>query len=192
MIGTPTYKLAKFLIPILSDITQNEFTVKDSFTFVDEILTQNSDLYMASLDVDALFINILLGETIAICVKKPFKTPDTLVKGISKNDFRDLLNLATEESSFTFNSKFYIQVDGVAMGSDCAHLWVKCLIQNVVLRISKRKDSKMFPCGASSPTPGPEKFMVVHMHLGIIVFAKRSILNAWKCFEYVSGSITAK
>ena len=116
-IGTPTYKLAKFLVPVLSDITQNEFTVKDSFTFVDEILTQNSDLYMASLDVDALFTNIPLDETIDICVKKVFKTPDTLVKGISKNDFRDLLNLATKESFFMFNNKFYIQVDGVAMGS---------------------------------------------------------------------------
>ena len=41
-IGTPTYKLAKFLVPVLSDITENEFTVKDSFTFADEILTQNS------------------------------------------------------------------------------------------------------------------------------------------------------
>ena len=37
VIGTPTYKLAKFLVLLLSDITQNEFTVKDSFTFVDEI-----------------------------------------------------------------------------------------------------------------------------------------------------------
>ena len=34
-IGTTTYKLAKFLVLVLSDITQNEFTVKDSFTFVD-------------------------------------------------------------------------------------------------------------------------------------------------------------
>ena len=88
MIGTPTYKLAKFLIPFLSDIAQNEFTVKDSFTFVDDILTQNSDLYMASLDVDALFTNIPLDETI-ICIKKLFETPDTLVKGVSKNDFHD-------------------------------------------------------------------------------------------------------
>ena len=39
-----------------------------------------------------------------------------MVKGISKNDFRDLQNLATKESFFTFN-KFYTQVDGVAMGS---------------------------------------------------------------------------
>ena len=59
-IGTLTYKLAKFLVPILSDITQSEFTVRDYFTFVDEILTRNSDLYMASLDVDALFTNISL------------------------------------------------------------------------------------------------------------------------------------
>ena len=57
-IGTPTYKLPKFSVPVLSDITQNEFTVKGSFTFVDEILAQNSDLHIASLDVDALFTKI--------------------------------------------------------------------------------------------------------------------------------------
>ena len=71
-IGTPTYKLAKFLVPVLSDITQNGITVKDSFTFVDEILTQSSDLYMASLDVNALFTNIPLDETIDICIKRLF------------------------------------------------------------------------------------------------------------------------
>ena len=40
-----------------------------------------------------------------------------VVKGISKNDFHDLLNLATKKSFFTFNNKFYIQVDVVAVGS---------------------------------------------------------------------------
>ena len=105
------------MVPVLCVITQNEVTVKDSFTFVDEVLTQNIDLYMASLDVDALFTNIPLDETIDICIKKLFKTLNTLGKGISKNDFRDLLNLATKESFFSFNNKFYIQVDGVAMGS---------------------------------------------------------------------------
>ena len=49
--------------------------MKDSFTFVDEILTENSDIYMASLDVDALFTNIPIDEIIDICVKKLFKTP---------------------------------------------------------------------------------------------------------------------
>ena len=73
VIGTPTYKLAKCLVPILSDITQNEFTVKDFFTFVDKILTEDSDLYMASLDIDALFTNIPLDDTIDICLKNFFK-----------------------------------------------------------------------------------------------------------------------
>ena len=40
-----------------------------------------------------------------------------MVKGISKNDFRDLLNLAIKESFFRFNNKFYIQLEGVAKGS---------------------------------------------------------------------------
>ena len=72
---------------------------------------------MASLDVDVLFTNITLDETNDICIKKLFKTPDTLVKGISKNDFRDLLNLATKFRCVRFNNKFYIQVDDAAMGS---------------------------------------------------------------------------
>ena len=72
---------------MLNTKLQNQFTVKDSFTFVDEILTQNSDLYMASLNVDALFTNIPLDESIDIYLKKLFKTPDTLVKGISKMIF---------------------------------------------------------------------------------------------------------
>ena len=49
--------------------------------------------------------------------KETFSNSETLVKGMFKNDFRELLNLVTKESFFTFNNKFYIQVDGVAMGS---------------------------------------------------------------------------
>ena len=72
---------------------------------------------MGTLYVDALFTNISSDETIDICIKKLFSNPETLMKGISKNDFRDLLNLATKESLFTFDNKFYIQVDHIAMGS---------------------------------------------------------------------------
>ena len=33
-INTPVYKLAKYLVPILLPLTVNDYTVKDSFTFV--------------------------------------------------------------------------------------------------------------------------------------------------------------
>ena len=36
---------------------------------------------------------------------------------IPKHDLHDLLNIETKETFFIFNSKYYTQVDGVAMGS---------------------------------------------------------------------------
>ena len=65
-------------------------------------MTQDSDLYMASLDFDALFTNMRLDDNIDICVKKTFQKLGNLFKEIFKNDFRDLLNFATKESFFTF------------------------------------------------------------------------------------------
>ena len=49
--GTPTYKLAKYLVPKLASITANEFSVKDSFCFAEEIVNQNSNFIVGSLDV---------------------------------------------------------------------------------------------------------------------------------------------
>ena len=58
-----------FLVPILSCLTINEFIVKDSFLFAKEIVEQDSNVYMGSLDVDSLFTNIPLEETINICTE---------------------------------------------------------------------------------------------------------------------------
>jgi len=115
-IGTPSYKIAKFLVPILSKLTVNEFTIKDSFSFAKEIVQQDSSLYMASLDVDSLFTNIPLDETINICTESIYDQSDT-VEGLSKSEFKELLSLAAKESYFIFNEFLYKQIDGVAMGS---------------------------------------------------------------------------
>ena len=47
---------------MLKDLTSNEYSVKDSFDFAKEI-QQNSDCFMASLDITSLFTNIPLDET---------------------------------------------------------------------------------------------------------------------------------
>ena len=49
---TPTYKLANFLVPILKSLTGNKYKVKGSFAFPEEIVEQDSDFFMGSLDVD--------------------------------------------------------------------------------------------------------------------------------------------
>ena len=37
VIDTLTYKLAKFLVPILEPLATNEYTIKDSFTLAEEL-----------------------------------------------------------------------------------------------------------------------------------------------------------
>ena len=112
----PAYNLAKFLVPILNPLTKNEHTVKDSFQFVEEICEQDLTLSMGSLDVDSLFTNIPLDETIDICVNQLFENTDT-VQGFTKSELKQLLSLATKESYFIFNGLLYKQIDGVTMGS---------------------------------------------------------------------------
>ena len=96
-IGTPTYKLAKFLLKLLTPSTANEFTIIDSFHFTEEIWQQDSNLHMVSLDVDSLFTNIPLEETSDICVDNLYNDNENL-PNIPKHSFRNLLNIATKET----------------------------------------------------------------------------------------------
>ena len=104
-LNTPTYKLAKVLVPILKPLTTNEFTVNDLFYFADEIVDQQNDLFMG-LDVDSLFTNISLEETIEICITELFKESET-VEGLSKTEFKRILSLATKDSHFIFDGTLY-------------------------------------------------------------------------------------
>ena len=67
-LNTVTYKWEKFFVPLLRHLTYSEFTLKGSFEFVKVICEQDAALFMASLDVDFLFTNVPLEETINICV----------------------------------------------------------------------------------------------------------------------------
>ena len=76
----------------------------------EEICDQDPTLSIGSLDVDSLFTNIPLDETIDICVNQLFE-------GFKESELKQLLCLPTKESYFKFNSLLYKQIDGVAMGS---------------------------------------------------------------------------
>ena len=104
-IGTCSSKLAKFLVPILDDISHNEFTIKDSFSFGKEVLGMDSSLFMGSLDIEALFTSLPLNETINITVDLMFKDNE-LVNNLNREEFRELLVFATNEPWFIFNEQF--------------------------------------------------------------------------------------
>ena len=114
--NTPTYKLSQYLNELLKPFTSNKYTAKDSFSFAEDIRSQQSSQYMASLDIDSLFTNIPLSETIDICCELLFEEND-VVDGLTKDDFKQLLTIATTESFILFDNTYYQQIDGVAMGS---------------------------------------------------------------------------
>ena len=139
--NTPQYGLAKYLVPIISPITTNAYTVKDSFSFAKELSEIDATgLIMASFDVKSLFTNIPLKETIDIIIFELFENPESVVSidisesgekflscqlldndneicNFNKTAFRNFLELATLDNHFFFNKEIYKQVDGVAMGS---------------------------------------------------------------------------
>ena len=135
-LGTPTYKLSKFFAPLLTPLTLNEYTIKDSFSFAEELLNYDSNLVMASFDVESLFINIPLQETIDLCLEILFNDKPNIDDFIITN-FHELLTVTMSESLFLFDGEYYKQIDGVAMDSPLGptfaniflsyheHIWLK-------------------------------------------------------------------
>ena len=71
---------------------------------------------MASLDVESLFTNIPLEETINISCDSLFDG-EAKINNFSRNDFEKFFRMALQNSFFNFDGKIYKQTDGVAMGS---------------------------------------------------------------------------
>ena len=71
---------------------------------------------MTSLDVDSLFTNVLLDETIEICVNELFKSHQT-VSDLNKQQVLNMLSLTTKVNIILFDQKYYSQIDGVVMSN---------------------------------------------------------------------------
>ena len=117
-IGSFNFNLAKFFVPLLSQFTANQYTVLNSYTFVDDLKSIHvPDSYvLASFDVKNLFTNIPLDESINICKEKAFRDSSHF-SGFTEEQFTKLLELALKESVFLFNGELFKQIEGVAMGS---------------------------------------------------------------------------
>ena len=69
------------------------YNLKSSFEFSKEIADQDPGLFMASLDVESLFNNILLEETISVCCDSLFSN-NAEVNNINRIAFEKKLRAA--------------------------------------------------------------------------------------------------
>ena len=115
-IGTYNYNLAKFLCTLLDSHIPSDFCVHDTFSFVNEITNlRTSNKFIVSFDVESLFTDIPLLESIELAV-------DYILSGnpnikLSKDSLKELFLVDTAHTHFLFRGKYYDQIDGVAMGS---------------------------------------------------------------------------
>ena len=77
---------------------------------------QYHNYFICSFDIDSLFANVPLEQTMEIVIKNVFGRKRKINK-LSKSDLRDLLKLTTMSTVFYFNGNYYEQWDGVAIGS---------------------------------------------------------------------------
>ena len=118
MIGSPTYELAKWLDGYIKPIIPSTYSLDSTAQFVDKL--NNFPLYPGdvhvSFDVESLFTNIPLKETIGMIAADLYSSNSVATPPVDKKIFIKLMKLATE-GMFLYRNRLYQQIDGVAMGS---------------------------------------------------------------------------
>ena len=115
---THNYKTSQFIIPGISKYASNEYTLANSYEFFNDLktLNLNNQNYIVSFDITSLYTNVPVKETVNIITNLIYNNNEDF-KGMTKNDFRKLLELTTGDTYFIFNDIYCKQIDGLAMGS---------------------------------------------------------------------------
>ena len=103
----------------MKNVRDENNNAKNSSTFSHYIrnVPNEDDQIMVSFDVTSLYTNIAIIDTLNI-IKDYVNNDDQFTRktAIPQDKFLDLVRLVLATTWYTFNSQFYEQTDGVAMG----------------------------------------------------------------------------
>ena len=124
MIGTPEYQLAKFLDSIIKSYIPDSYMLHSTDHFLDELnnFQFKADHKLVSFDVQSLFTNVPLDETINIIADYIYSKDNQIkdnLPSMKKEVFIKLLRLANQGIILSKN-KLYQQHYGVSIGSPLA------------------------------------------------------------------------
>ena len=135
-IPTPTYALAKKLNNLLTPYIPNKFSIKSSIDFLDIVKRTPTDGLIASMDVESLFTNVPVDETIRLILEKVYHDDSTPKLEIPEEALKSLLEICTKRAPFiTHRGHMYTQIDGVAMGSPLGVLFANFYMGSVEERV---------------------------------------------------------
>ena len=96
-IGTFNYNLVRFLYDLLSPLVPNDYSCKDTFSFVSQIKNANlSKIFLVSYDITSLLTNIPLQKTVDIAINLIFNHKPNL--NITKKELKKLFFFAASQT----------------------------------------------------------------------------------------------
>ena len=115
---TPTYEVAKKLDKLVKPYMPANYNIKSRDDFLNILHSTKARGELLSLDVESLFTNVPVVDTIEIIVKNVYGHPSIPPPLFPREILRNLLLLCTTKVPFRhINGKQYLQKDGVSMGS---------------------------------------------------------------------------
>ena len=115
---SPYHKLAQWLVKLLKPVREElaRHSLRNTYELLPMLQGQNlSDIVMCSFDVQSLFTNVPLEETVNFLCD--YLSSHSHLTRIPAVYLKQLILLCTKDIKFYFDGKSYKQIDGVAMGS---------------------------------------------------------------------------
>ena len=140
-VTTPTYQVAKKLNSLLTPYAPLGRSVTSATEFIDLLRTAPPCNDIASLDVESLFTNVPVDETINIILNRVYRS-DQPKLDIQESTLRAMLETCTKEAPFlSHRGDLFRQIDGVAMGSPLGVLFANMYMAHVEEQTFKHNPS---------------------------------------------------
>ena len=139
--STPYYNIGRFLLSLLQPLTHNDYNLKDSFDAVKRIRSIphklfDEDYQFVSFDVQSLFTNVPVKETINIILDRVYNKK-LINTNLNKRTMKKLLLDSCTKTAFSFDNVFYEQCAGLSLGSSLGPVLANIILtqfKNVIVK----------------------------------------------------------
>ena len=139
--STPQYGIAKLLSSLLNPLVKNNYFVKNSFQTANRIQAIPPELFnqgykFISFDFTSLFTNVPLKRAFNLILNRIY-VDNVIPITLRERTMKKLILDACAKTVFSFNNKFYKQINGVSMGSPLGPVLANIIMTNLESTIVK-------------------------------------------------------
>lgn len=137
MTGTVTHELSQYLNSIICPYIDGSHVLRSSEEFLIDVgeLRMKPGERLVSLDVESLFTNVPVRETVDIIIERLYNHQTLPPPPLPPDTLKELLLICTTETPFEFDGQAYLQCDGVSMGSPLGPTFADFYMANIETKL---------------------------------------------------------